>query len=227
MNRSNALISASFLLVLIFVFGGMEWKNNLMAVFNNPLGWWRNKDELQSLRLENASLRAQVAEISNNITPFKSDSLGAKVFSSYPFNNKNILSINVGTEQGVEEGMPVVVGDQILVGQITQAFKNYSLVRTLFSPDWELPVRIGDKKVPALLIGGPELSLTMIVNDKPIFEGQDIFLAKQDLPYGLKVGEVVNVKKDSATGVFQEAGIRLDYDLNDITDLSVFLWTAD
>ena len=123
--------------------------------------------------------------------------------------------------------MPITVSDQILVGQVSQVFKNYSLVKTVFSSDWEIPVRIGEKKVPALLIGGPELKLTMIVNDKPIVDGQAVFAAKTDLPYGLKIGEVINVTNDSATGVFKEAGVKLDYDFNDLTDLSVLLWTAD
>lgn len=227
MNRGNTLTIALFLLIGLFVFGGVGWKNLLTSFFNNPLSWWRNQDELRALRLENASLRAEILEISNNIIPFKSDTLAVKVFSSYPFNNKNLLSINKGREQGVVEGMPVAVGDQIIVGQVSQAFKNYSLVRTIFSPDWEIPVRIGEKKVPALLIGGPELRLTMIVNDKPIFDGQTIFAAKNNLPYGLKIGEVANVTNDSATGVFKEAGVKLDYDFNDLTDLSVLLWTAD
>ena len=179
------------------------------------------------MRLENMALRAQVLELTNNITPFKSDTLPVKVLSSYPFNNKNLISINAGAGQGLKEGMPVTVGGQILVGQVSQVFKNYSLARTIFSPDWEIPVRIGEKKIPALLIGGPELKLTMIVNDKPIFGGQAIFVSKQDLPYGLKIGEVINAQSDSATGVFKEAGVKLDYDLNDLTDLSLLLWTAE
>lgn len=227
MSRSHASIIAIFLLVTLFIFGGARWKGSLISLFNDPFSWWRNQDELRALRLENSSLRAEILEISNNITPFKSDTLAVKVFSSYPFNNKNLLSVNQGREQGVRAGMPVVVGDQILVGQVSQVFKNYSLVKTIFSPDWEIPVRIGEKKVPALLIGGPELKLTMIVNDKPILDGQVVFAAKTDLPYGLKVGEVINVTNDSATGVFKEAGVKLDYDFNDLTDLSVLLWTVD
>ncbi len=227
MSRNNALIIALLLLAALFVFGGAGWKNYLIGFFNNPLGWWRNGDELKNLRLENASLRAQILELSIGVVPFQSDTLAAKVFSSYPFNNKSLLSINRGREQGIREGMPITVSDQILVGQVSQVFKNYSLVKTVFSSDWEIPVRIGEKKVPALLIGGPELKLTMIVNDKPIVDGQAVFAAKTDLPYGLKIGEVINVTNDSATGVFKEAGVKLDYDFNDLTDLSVLLWTAD
>jgi cell shape-determining protein MreC len=123
--------------------------------------------------------------------------------------------------------MPVAVAETILVGQISQVFKNYSLARTIFSPDWEIPVRIGEKKIPALLIGGPNLKLTMIVNDQRIFDGQPVFVSSQDFPYGMKIGETVNVKSDSATGVFQEAGVKIDYDLGGLTQLTILLWTAD
>ena len=227
MNRQSIVLALIFLLFVVFIFGDISWKNNFVSIFNNPLGWWRNSDLIQKLNVENTALRAQISELKSNIVPFKSDTIEAKVFSSYPFNNKNLISINFGLERGIKELMPVTLGGHILIGQVIKVFKNYSLVRTIFSPDWEIPVRIGDKKIPALLVGGPELKLTMIVNDKPIFDGQVIFLAKKDLPYGLKIGEVVNVQNDSVTGVFQRASVKVDYDINDLTEVSVLLWTAD
>lgn len=227
MNRKSILLVLLFFLILLIFFSDINWKGEVISFLNNPLRWWRNSEKLKALRLENAALEAQVLELTNKIVPFKSDTFSAQVFSAYPFNNKNLLSINVGAERGVKESMPVTIGGHILVGQIDQVFKNYSLVRTIFSPDWEISVRIGEKKIPALLLGGPELKLTMIVNDKPIFDGQVIFAAKQDLPYGLKIGEVVNVQNDTETGVFKEARVKLDYDPNDLTELSLLLWTAD
>lgn len=229
---SRRHLSTAVLIILLVIFlliGGIEWKNGFLVILNGiwkKIGWPSNL-ELEDLRLENVALRAQVLELTNNIAPFKSDTIGGKIFSSYPFNNKNLLSINIGSERGIREGMPATVSGQILVGQVIQVFKNYSLIRTIFSPNWEIPVRIGNKKVPALLVGGPELKLTMIVNDKPIFDGQTIFAAKQDLPYGLKIGEVVNVQNDIATGVFKEARVKLDYDLNDLSEILIALWTAD
>ncbi len=184
-------------------------------------------DELNALKLENQALKVQILELNNKIVPLKSDVVIGQVFSSYPFNNKNLLSINVGANQGIKELMPVTLGGYTLVGQVSKVFKNYSLVRTIFSPDWQIPVRIGEKKIPALLAGGPSLRLTMIVNDKPIFENQPIFAASQDLPYGLSIGMVTDIQNNSDTGVFQEANVNLDYDFDNLTELFVLLWTAD
>lgn len=225
MNHRLSFVFLAVLLLLV-VFDRTNFKNYLMGKIANWLGNSKSA-ELDILREENKILSVQVLELKNNINLPKADVLIGKVFSSYPFNNKNLLSINVGREQGLKESMPVTLYGHVLIGKVDKVFKNYSLVKTIFSPDWEIPVRIGEKKIPALLVGGPDLNLTMIINDKPIFEGQPIFAADQDLPYGLLIGEVLSVSNDSATGVFKEAAVKLDYNFNELTELSILLWTPD
>ena len=227
MNRRYIFFGILFFLILFFIFGNISWKNKIVRSVNIFLSGNFFDDELNALKSENQALKAQILELNNKIIPLKSDAVIGQVFSSYPFNNKNLLSINVGENQGIKELMPVTLEGYTLVGQISKVFKNYSLVKTIFSPDWQIPVRIGEKKIPALLVGGPNLKLTMIVNDKPNFENQPIFAASQDLPYGLNIGAVTDVQNNSDTGVFQEANIDLDYDFDNLTELSVLLWTAD
>ena len=219
MNRRYFLFVGLAFLILFLIFGNVSWKSKILRS--------ANPSELNALKLENQSLKVQVSELTNKIVPPKSDVVVGQVFSSYPFNNKNLLSINVGSEQGIKKSMPVTFGGYTLVGKVDKVFKNYSLVKTIFSPDWQIPVRISEKKIPALLVGGPNLRLTMIVNNKPIFEDQPIFIASQDLPYGLSIGSVANVQNNSDTGVFQESGVKLDYDFDNLTELSILLWTAE
>lgn len=219
MSRRYIFFGILFFLILFLIFGNINWKSKIVRSVNSS--------ELNALKLENQSLKIQVLELTNKIVLPKSDMVVGQVFSSYPFNNKNLLSINIGSDQGIKKSMPVTLGSNTLVGQVDKVFKNYSLVKTIFSPDWQIPVRIGEKKIPGLLVGGPNLRLTMIVNNKPIFENQPIFIASQDLPYGLSIGLVANVKNNSDTGVFQEAGVKLDYDFDNLTELSVLLWTAE
>ena len=227
MKNRLLFLAALFLLVAFFTLDGVGRRNMAIGWFRGVWRSWVNDEELHDLRTENQALKARVLELSHGILLPPDGSLNVRVFSSYPFNNKNLLAVNAGFRQGIRQGMPATIGGAILVGQVHKTFKNYSLVRTIFSPDWELPVRIGAKKIPALLIGGPNLKLTMIVNDQPIFDGQPIFVASKDFPYGMKIGEAINVKSDSVTGVFQETGVKTDYDFDGLTELAILLWTAD
>lgn len=186
-----------------------------------------DKSRLRRLELENEKLRAQLWELTNNTPAPVKEVLRGQIHSAYPFNNKNLLSINLGEAQGIDLGMPATIDGHILIGQVSQTFKNYSLVKTIFSPDWELSVRIGQRKVPALLVGGPAPKLKMISQDRKVSEGEVVFSASQDLPFGLKIGEVTAIESDEATGVFKETSVKLGYEINDLTELIILPWTAN
>ncbi len=186
-----------------------------------------DKSDFNQLRLENEKLRAEVWELTNNTPVPVREVLRGRIHSSYPFNNKNILSVDIGEAQGVKPEMPATIDGHTIIGQVSEVFKNYSLVKTIFSPDWDLPVRLGRRRVPALLQGGPSPKLKMISQDKKVEEGEVIFAASQDLPYGLKVGEVTAIESDEATGVFKGASVKLGYEINDLTELIILPWTAE
>jgi len=212
------------LLILLILLVAAGAKQGLIG-FLVDLG--ADKSRLRQLELENEKLRAQIWQLENKLPLPVKEVLRGQIHSSYPFNNKNLLSINLGRVQGAAVGMPVTIDGHILIGQISEVFKNYSLVRTIFSPDWELPVRIGPRKVPALLVGGPSPKLKMISQDRKVSEGEVVFSVSQDLPLGLKIGEVTAIESDQATGIFKEASVKLGYEINDLTELIILPWTAD
>ena len=107
----------------------------------------------------------------------------------------------------------------ILLGQVEEVFDNYSLIQTVFSNDWQLPVRIGEEGVEALLNGGANLRVTMITKDKKVSEGQVIFAASKDFPYGMKIGELQNVERGVSTGIFSEATVEVPYNINDVIEV--------
>jgi cell shape-determining protein MreC len=123
--------------------------------------------------------------------------------------------------------MPATIGGQILIGQVMKVFTHYSLVRTVFSPDWQLPVRIGPKKIPGLLMGGPAVRVSMIESGKTIRVGDAVSAAGREVPFGLKIGVVDAVRADTAAGVFQEATILFSYALTDLTELTLLTWTPE
>lgn len=141
--------------------------------------------------------------------------LMAKIFSTYPFNIKNTITLNVGAEQGVIEGMAVTVGENILLGRIVEIFEEKSVARTLFDPQWQIPVRIGGEEIDALLTGGLEPKITLLEKSQLIKTGDAVYSASADFPYGLKIGEIAEIKETSS-GVFKEATLKIFYNISDL-----------
>ncbi len=182
------------------------------------------RDLLDLLR-ENQSLRAQLA--ANTLTtplllPSDRRVILARVYSAYPFNDRGLLSINVGSLEGVREKTPVTIDGTLLFGVVEQVFKDYSLVRTMYDPEWKSAVKLGSRRVDALLKGGREPRLTLIVKGKPVAEGDSIYSASRDFPYGLAVGEVGKLQSGQADA-FDEAPVVFPYELSDINEVYLLL----
>jgi rod shape-determining protein MreC len=173
-------------------------------------------DENLRLKRENEELRAQIqkSQISNN------DYLLIKVFSTYPFNIKNQITINAGEKQGIKKSAAVILKQDILVGQVVEVFENYSVVRTIFDPDWQLPVRIGKDEINALFQGGTEPKVNLIDKEKPLQVGDVVYSASKEFPYGLKIGEISEIKETSA-GVFKEAILKMPFNVNELREINI------
>ena len=183
----------------------------------------RSFDENSRLKQENQDLIAQIqrlqvagGELQNKNNNF----ISAKVFSTYPFNIKNKITIDAGEKQGVKKNMVVVLGENILVGQILEVFENYSVVQTIFDPNWQLPARIGQEEINGLFQGGGEPKVTLIEKNKPFQVNDAVYSASQEFPYGLKIGEVVEIKESSA-GVFKEAILKMLFNVNELREVNI------
>jgi cell shape-determining protein MreC len=172
------------------------------------------KDQINRLELENDSLKASlyIAENLENkqIIDEKWEYLQAKVFSSYPFNNQNLISINLGASNNVENGSSVASAPGILLGQIIEIQKNVSLVRTIFDSNFTAAVKIGDNKISAFLKGGNPPVLEMIKKNSDIKTGDIVYNADQNFPFGFKIGEILLENKDTAQP-FDRAFLKINY----------------
>ncbi len=106
----------------------------------------------------------------------------AQIYSTFPFNHKNLLTLNAGSDDGVVVGAPVTLDGNILLGQIVEVSSGQSVARTIFDREWSLSARIGSNYVDALLIGGQNPRLTLIDKDDEILEVEIIFSAQKDFP---------------------------------------------
>jgi len=69
------------------------------------------------------------------------DYVAAEVVGNSPSNYQNTIEINVGSNRGVQVGMPVTDGAG-LVGRITRVFPTRSLVLLITDPDYAIAVRV-------------------------------------------------------------------------------------
>jgi cell shape-determining protein MreC len=166
------------------------------------------KIDIQKLKEASAELKIYSGEGKNKFIP-------GFVYSIYPFNLKNEVSINIGSESKVRLGGAATTMDGVLVGKIISVSDKSSIIKTIFDATFELPVYIGKTSVPALLKGGPNPKITLIPKSSIVDAGSLIYSASKDFPYGLVLGEIGPIKV-SGTSVFYEGELRLSYNLSDL-----------
>lgn len=184
----------------------------------------RSFDEILRLKQENENLRAQIQQqtINNQQRTTSGNYLTAKVFSTYPFNVKNIVTINTGEKQGIKKSMVATVGENILLGRITDVFENFSVIQTIFDPAWQLPVRIGKEEINGLFKAGNEPKVILIEKEKQIQTDDIVYSASQEFPYGLKIGEVAEIK-ETAAGVFKEAVLKMPFNVGELREIKILM----
>ncbi len=171
-------------------------------------------NELNALQQENASLRVQLF----NQSISQPDTV--KVYSSYPLNTKQEITIAAGSNQGVNEGDVVTWGDNVLVGKVITVMSDSSIISTIFDQSWQMAVRIGTAQIDGLLNGGNSPAVTLIPKDGQINPGDMVVTATKGFPYGLEVGVVKDVS-NMPNSVFREATLQTEFNINDLRDVTV------
>jgi rod shape-determining protein MreC len=173
-----------------------------------------SNSELAALREENASLRVQLFDQS------LSKPNTAKVYSDYPLNSKQEISIATGSDQGVKQGATVTWGNNVLIGKVITALGDSSIVSTIFDPSWQMAVRIGSSQIDGLLKGGNCPTVILIPQNGQINVGDVVVTAASGFPYGLEVGAVKEIR-NTPNSVFREATLQTEVNIADLRDVTV------
>ncbi len=238
MDRRKFFIILS---ILFFLVSGLFWSEEITqiagkagrgvgSVLASPVGIVTNigkagelEDAARALTLENEALKKEIALLKESVALASGTRVTeTHVFSSYPFNHRNLLLIEGGEDRGFKPGSGVAVHESILVGAILEVFPRTSSVRTIFDPDMSLPVKIGSAGVNALLVGGRIPRLTLIDKEASVLPGDEVSSSGSGFPYGLHVGKVLDVSKEAGSG-FQEASLKIPYDIGALTEVSIFI----
>ena len=217
-----ALISLTIVILIVTFFSGIFIPKHVFVASSNFVRQYFKIDFYQEnvlLKLQNENLKAQLQRVKDGSgaladAPDRQSQIEARIFSTYPFNMKNTITVDRGSDDGIVSAMNATVSDSILLGQVVGVEKHSAVVRTIFDSHWQLPVKIGPDHINGLFEGGNDPRVILV--EKPIKAGDGVFSAAKEFPMGIKIGEIKEVKED-AGGIFKEATIRTPYAIGDIS----------
>lgn len=153
----------------------------------------------------------------------------ARVVSTSPSNFAFTVEIDKGTSSGVAIDMPVVTGAG-LVGRVTEASRNRSVVQLLTDKKFSVGIRIGETGDVGVANGTGSLTrLTVDLVDPTteVDEGEILVtsgLQQSQFPPGYPVGRVVE-REVRPNALQQDVTIEPVVDLERLTFLTVLQWT--
>jgi rod shape-determining protein MreC len=214
-QKSNILILCGLcVVVLLFVIfvPSYGWKFRQFFAASGAVS-----SDNQNVAAENETLKAELAQVQTlqaELPTSSSNDIRAMVYSRYPFNFKNELLVNAGTDQGVASGSAVFF-QGMLVGQVQTVWRDTALVQTIFDNNFKMPVRIGAKGYDGLLQGSLYPVVGSIAKTSVVSPGDIVYAAGPGFPYGLPIGEV-SATSTSADSLFGQASLNFTYDINSV-----------
>jgi cell shape-determining protein MreC len=188
-------------------------------IWHEPFLAWvrslRSSEEkvlVRALALENQRLRAGCA--ASATLHAAAGVIEAAVHSRYPFNDRHRITIARGSVDGVSVGMPVLAAPGVLLGVVVETHRRQSEAQTIFDPSWNSSVMVGEVK--AVLRGGSLPWLDLIPESERISEGDSVRNIDPAFPYGVFLGEVGVITRDSQNS-WQRAALRVGFKSEDLT----------
>ena len=188
--------------------------------------------EYDSLRAENESLRAQLAEAQESArdgieaseentrlrrllelreqhTDYVLESSKVVLWSSSNWSSS--FTISKGSNSGIEMGAPVITEYGAVVGQITELGDTWATVSTIIDVDMSLGAFVGVSGNSGMVVGefglmrDKQAKLTFLADGAQIFVGDDVLTSGSGgaFPAGLVIGTL--------TAVQTEAGGQMEY----------------
>lgn len=207
------------LLILLFVAAAFFYRNEILSF--SGLIHSLDYEKLEALQLENLVLKTELEALEGKSETISDSYAAAKIYSRYPFNDRRLVTINLGEEDGVREGMPVLAREGVLLGKVSEVFGRQSVVETIFDPGWRSSVVVGEV-TKALLEGGVTPILTLISKESAVSPGDRVLNTSPEFPLELLLGEIKEVTP-ALNDVWLTAKINTFYNLDDLTEVLVVI----
>ncbi|MEO0084839.1 MAG: rod shape-determining protein MreC [candidate division WOR-3 bacterium] len=171
-----------------------------------------SQNEIRQLKKENAQLKIQTANLlalqeeneflkkALELQPFKGKLIPARILF-FPLDNKNQAYISVGSDQGMVEGLPIVVGPSILVGKIIEVSQLKSKIAFSTDNEFASSAVVPGLNVKAIAKGNGKLIIATLPSSsesKKILPGMLVLSGSLDplTPPRLTLGKIISIKED-------------------------------
>lgn len=179
-------------------------------------------DEVNRLReaaLENVRLRQLVGMRDRPAFGY----ISAQVVGTQVQALRNSITINVGTDQGVKTGMPVVT-DHGLVGRVVSTSRRYAIVQLLLHKDLRVSGRVQRSRVNGIVrwSGGDALQFSHIPKTLDVKTGDVVITSEFSslFPAGIRIG-IVTATRQHAGELFQEIAVAPSVDFSRLEEVFV------
>ena len=227
MKTTRTLFQGIFLIcmILVLLFFQNEVRDFIIGIKDIMYGAFGPSYDLkkiETVEAENKSLKKQVdlLKLKMGMREENNGKIIANVYSTYPFNDKVHITIDKGSDDGMDIGMPILFEGNILIGKVVSVKKTQSEVQTVFDPEWKTSVAVGTSSVKAVLTGGNNPEVGFIPKDAVIREGDEIVNTASEFPMHTFIGTVKSVSLDEKK-IWQNAIIDFPISLESIDSVII------
>lgn len=210
--------------------------------------------EITDLREENASLKKEIGELNQEIDLLRDyglenirlrdlleykevhindfQLLAAQVIGRDPSNWYNTITLNRGSNDGVQKDMPVVT-HQGLVGRVINVSPKASEVLLILDQEGAVGARVWEnRETPGVVEGnGQENNLLTMIHmphDAEIVVGQTVVTSGLSglFPSGIRIGKVIEIE-DEVSGLMKKATIEPFVNFNRLEEVLIILDVND
>ena len=176
-----------------------------------------------TLQQENAVLKKMLSYKDKNNQPVR----GARVLARSNDPTRFVITIDVGSNDGVQKGKGVITEDGALIGIVQEVYEMSASVRLIADPQSKIAGRLVNKtNTEGVISGGHGIIVRMeLIPRTEKIELETILMTSgldRTIPEGLLIGKVIATEEDSNT-LFQRAIIEPVVDLTRVINVAVIL----
>lgn len=198
--RGFKLFLVGLILLFLIFFLRNEIQNFFLVLRKTALSFSDrsfNYSKFEELKFQNEHLKQELEILKRN-SPQNEHLFNlahAKIYSRYPFNDRGLIIIDLGSEDGIKEGQTVLAREGVLLGKIKSVKRTQSEVLTIFDSFWRSGVLIGEFKTKAVLKGGDKPILELIPEDAKLADNDYVLNISPDFPLYLSLGVISHITK--------------------------------
>jgi rod shape-determining protein MreC len=179
---------------------------------------------LKEIEAENVRLRSllQFRDVNPSYT-YKGGQVVGRIVASEPTNIVQSILIDIGSNNGIEPGMPVVT-ERGLVGRVTDVYRNAARVLLITDSSSNVNTMLQNTRLRGILRGraGQMPIMDYLPQDQSILVGDIVVTSGEGgrFPTGIPVGQVVEVEQNDVE-MFQRAVVRTTVDFDTLETVLV------